>query len=126
MSKPIPVVSPEPAPELPIGAIILDKDRKERVVTLIPADVQLPCELCLRFASAYVNMTAVRLELTVGPGQTREEVHVFGKLELTGLQPLRQGSPLEVRLQHRGGTLRVRLTDVASGTSREAEFALYT
>jgi hypothetical protein len=125
MPLPIPVASPEAAPKLPIGAIVLDKDRLERVVTLIPADVQLPCELCLRFASAYVNMTAVRLELTVGPGDTRAEVTVLGKVELTGLAPLPQGSPLEVTLQHQGDTLRVRLTDVASGTSREAEFAVH-
>src|SRR3712207_5490650 len=91
-----------PRHRLPIGAIVLDKDRKERVAVLLPEDTPLPCERTVRFAYAYQGMTAVRLELTVGPGQTREEVRVFGRLELTGLPPQARGTPIEVTLDHRG------------------------
>lgn len=109
---------------MPVGIIVLDKERKERVVVLIPADIRLPFEYRSKFAYAYENMTAVRLELTVGLGETREEVRVIGKVELTGLAPRPRGTPIEVVLDHRGNVLVATLTDVESGITAQQTMML--
>ena len=41
-------------------------------------------------------MTAVRVEVTEGVGERRDEVTVIGKVELTGLPPRPRGTPIEV------------------------------
>lgn len=110
----------EPRPRLPIGTLVLDKDRTERVVELIPAGVALPFTYRGTFCFAYENMTALRLELTAGPGTTRDEVLVIGKVELTALGPQPRGSLIEVVLEHHGGVIDVRLTAVEAGVTREA------
>jgi molecular chaperone DnaK (HSP70) len=104
---------------LPIDTLVLDKERRERVVVLIPADVELPFVYRSNFGYAYENMTAVRLELTVGPGETREQVHVIGKVELMDLPPRPRGTPMEVVLDHRGHELIARLTDVETRATEE-------
>jgi molecular chaperone DnaK (HSP70) len=111
-------------PRLPIGIIVLDKERRERVVVLIPADIELPFVYRSNFGYAYENMTAVRLELTVGPGETREEVRVIGKVELTGLPPRPRGTPIEVVLDHRGDELIARIMDVETGAAEEKTLLL--
>ena len=51
----------------------------KRVVELIPEGTRVPHEFRGRFAYAYENMTAVRVEVTEGAGSRRDEVAVIGK-----------------------------------------------
>ena len=106
----------------PLGIIVLTKDRQERVVELIPESTPLPHEFKGRFAYAYENMTAVRVEVTEGHGDARDEVVVIGKVELTGLPPRPRGTPIEV--YYRYGVdqiLSVRVVDVQTGRSQKGE-----
>ena len=80
----------------PLGIIVLDRNREERVVELIPEGTPVPHEFRGRFAYAYENMTAVRVEVTEGTGSRRDEVTVLGKVELTGLPPRPRGTIIEV------------------------------
>jgi molecular chaperone DnaK (HSP70) len=109
----------------PLGIIVLDKERKERVVELVPEATPLPHEYKGRFAYAYENMTAVRVEVTEGVGGFRDEVSVIGKVELTGLPPRPRGTPIEVIYQYGiDQILSVRVIDVETGKSRETTFRL--
>jgi len=62
----------------PLGIIVLDANLRERIVELIPEASPLPTEKRGRFAYAYDNMTAVRVQITEGHGRTRDEVMVIG------------------------------------------------
>ncbi len=109
----------------PLGIIVLDKERQERVVELVPEGTPLPHEYKGRFAYAYENMTAVRVEVTEGVGGFRDEVSVIGKVELTGLPPRPRGTPIEVIYEYGiEQILAVRVIDVETGKSREATFRL--
>ncbi len=106
----------------PLGIIVLDKNRNERVVELIPEGSRLPFEFKGRFAYAYENMTAVRVEVTEGVGSRRDEVTVIGKVELTGLPPRPRGTPIEVIYSYGvDQILGVQVVDVESGVSRTVE-----
>ena len=116
----LPDVTIEDATTHPLGIIVLDRDRKERVVELVPEGTRLPHEFSGRFAYAYENMTAVRVEVTEGVGYTREDVAVIGKVELTGLPPRPRGTPIEVTYSYGvDQILQVRVIDVETGASRE-------
>lgn len=80
----------------PLGIVVLDRSLNERVVTLIPEATALPCEKKGRFAYAYDNMTAVRVEVTEGTGTRREDVKVIGEVVLEDLPPRPKGTPIEV------------------------------
>ncbi|MFK7930728.1 MAG: Hsp70 family protein, partial [Myxococcota bacterium] len=104
----------------PLGIVVLDRNRQERVVELIPEGTPLPHEFHGRFAYAYENMRAVRVEVTEGHGSYRDEVTVIGKVELTGLPPRPRGTPIDV--VYRYGVdqiLSVQVIDVETGQSRE-------
>ncbi|MBW1879840.1 MAG: Hsp70 family protein [Deltaproteobacteria bacterium] len=104
----------------PLGIIVLDKKRLERVVELVPEGTRLPHEYKGRFAYAYENMTAVRVEVTEGGGGQRDEVAVIGKVELTGLPPRPRGTPIEVIYAYGvDQILSIRVIDVETGKSRE-------
>jgi molecular chaperone DnaK len=104
----------------PLGIIVLDKQRQERVVELVPEGTPLPHDYKGRFAYAYENMTAVRVEVTEGVGDQRDEVAVIGKVELTGLPPRPRGTPIEVIYAYGvDQILSVRVIDVETGKSRE-------
>jgi molecular chaperone DnaK len=106
----------------PLGIIVLDKNRQERVVELIPEATRLPYQFKGRFAYAYENMTAVRVEVTEGVGTRRDEVTVIGKVELTGLPPRPRGTPIEVvYLYGVDQILGVQVVDVETGVSRQVE-----
>ncbi len=106
----------------PLGIIVLDKQRNERVFELIPEGTPLPYEYTGRFAYAYENMTAVRVEITEGAGQHREEVTVIGRVELKGLPPRPRGTPIEVIYRYGvDQILQVRVVDVESGVSRQVD-----
>jgi len=116
----LPPVEIQDATTHPLGIIVLDKQRRERVVELVPEGTPLPHEYRGRFAYAYENMTAVRVEVTEGVGGSREEVAVIGKVELTGLPPRPRGTPIEVTYAYGvDQILQVRVIDVETGKSRE-------
>jgi molecular chaperone DnaK len=116
----LPNVSIEDVTTHPLGIIVLDKNRQERVIELIPERTRLPYEYRGRFAYAYENMTAVRVEVTEGSGSTRDEVTVIGKVELTGLPSRPRGTPIEVLYRYGvDQILKVQVVDVESGVSRE-------
>ena len=120
----LPGVQIQDATTHPLGIVVLDKQRKERVVELIPEATRLPYEFRGRFAYAYENMTAVRVEVTEGVGTTRDEVTVIGKVELTGLPPRPRGTPIEVIYAYGvDQILSVRVIDVETGRMREATIA---
>ncbi|MCB9699118.1 MAG: hypothetical protein H6738_20215 [Alphaproteobacteria bacterium] len=107
--------SDDGGPRLPIGVVVLDAERRERVVELIPETARLPHVHRQRFAFAYPGMTAVRLEITVGRGERRDQVVSIGVVELVGVPPGQRGAALELVLDHRGDALFAALTDVDSG-----------
>ncbi|MCB9678413.1 MAG: Hsp70 family protein [Alphaproteobacteria bacterium] len=112
----------EDATTHPLGIIVLDKQRRERVVELIPEGTKLPYEFRGRFAYAYENMTAVRVEVTEGTGEYRDEVTVIGKVELTGLPPRPRGTPIEVIYSYGvNQILKVQVVDVETGITRTVD-----
>jgi molecular chaperone DnaK (HSP70) len=118
----LPPVTIEDATTHPLGIIVLDKNRQERVVELISEGTKLPYEFKGRFAYAYENMTAVRVEVTEGVGATRDQVTVIGKVELTGLPPRPRGTPIEVIYSYGvDQILKVQVVDVESGLSRAVD-----
>ncbi len=121
-SRALPDVTIEDATTHPLGLIVLDKHRRERVVELIPEGTKLPYQLKRRFVYAYENMTAVRVEVTEGAGRSRDEVTVIGEVKLTGLPPRPQGTPIEVIYSYGvDQILRVQVVDVQTGVSREVD-----
>jgi molecular chaperone DnaK len=118
----LPDVTIEDATTHPLGIIVLDKTRQERVVELISEGTKLPYEFRGRFAYAYENMTAVRVEVTEGTGTHREEVAVIGKVEITGLPPRPRGTPIEVVYRYgMDQVLQVEVVDVETGVSRHVD-----
>lgn len=116
----LPDVEIEDATTHPLGIIVLDKTRQERVVELIPEGTPLPYEFRGQFAYAYENMTAVRVEVTEGTGQSRDEVTVIGKVELTGLPPRPKGTRIEVIYSYSiDQILKVSVIDVETSASRD-------
>jgi molecular chaperone DnaK len=122
ISTSLPDVTIEDATTHPLGIIVLNKRRQEQVVELIPEGTPLPYEYKGRFAYAYENMTAVRVEVTEGSGSHRDEVTVIGRVELTGLPPRPRGTPIEVVYVYGvDQILQVRVVDVESGVSRQVK-----
>ena len=104
----------------PLGIIVLDRNRQERVVELIPEGTPLPHEFHGRFTYAYENMRAVRVEVTEGQGTYRDEVSVMAKIELKGLPPRPRGTPIDVIYRYGvDQILSVQVIDVETGQSRE-------
>lgn len=104
-----------------LGIVVLDQQRKECVVELIPAGTPLPFQFRGRFAYAYENMTAVRVEVTEGHGHHRDDVEVIGCVELEGLPPRPRGTPIEVIYAYDlNQILRVRVIDVETGKWTDA------
>jgi molecular chaperone DnaK len=115
----LPPVTIEDVTTHPLGIIVLDKNKQERVVELIAEGTKLPYEFRGRFAYAYDGMTAVRVEVTEGAGMLRDQVTVIGKVELTGLPPRPRGTPIEVIYSYAvDQILKVQVVDVESGVSR--------
>lgn len=107
---------------LTLGVLVLQADRAERVVELIPAGTPLPARFRGRFVYAYDNMTSVRVEVTEGRGNTREQVRVIGTVALTGLPPRPRGTPIEVTyLYGEDQILAVEVTDLHSGRAVKAD-----
>lgn len=112
----------EDATTHPLGIIVLNKQRQEVVAELIPEGTKLPYEFRGRFAYAYENMTAVRVEVTEGTGQYRDEVTVIGKVELTGLPPRPKGTPIEVVYSYGvDQILKVQVVDVETRITRAVD-----
>lgn len=108
-----------------LGIIVLDRSMKERVVTLIPAATAVPCEKSGRFAYAYDNMTAVRVEVTEGEGRTRDEVKVIGQVVLEDLPPRPKGTPIKVAYRYGvNQILEIDIVDLDSGKVRRARMDL--
>ncbi len=109
----------------PLGIVVLDKAHRERVVTLIPGSTPVPCEKRGRFAYAYDNMTAVRVEVTEGVGRTREEVKVIGQVVLEDLPPRPRGTPIEVLYRYDvNQILDIHVIDLETGGVRRARMDL--
>ncbi|TVQ89613.1 MAG: Hsp70 family protein [Deltaproteobacteria bacterium] len=112
----------EDATTHPLGIIVLDRNRQERVVELIPEGTPLPHEFHGRFTYAYENMRAVRVEVTEGHGTYRDEVSVMAKVELRGLPPRPKGTPIDVIYRYSvDQILSVQVIDVETGQSREVK-----
>ncbi|MFT4979569.1 MAG: molecular chaperone DnaK, partial [Myxococcota bacterium] len=109
----------------PLGMIVLDRQHRERVLTLIKPATLVPCEKRKRFGFAYDNSTAVRVEVTEGTGRTRDEVTVIGEVVLDNLPPRAKGTPLEVLYRYNvNQILEVYVIDVESGTRQRAQINL--
>lgn len=109
----------------PLGMIVLDRQHRERVLTLIPAATNVPCEKRKRFGYAHNNSTAVRVEVTEGVGKTRDEVTVIGELVLDNLPPRAKGTPLEVLYRYDiNQMLEVFVIDVETGSRTQAHISL--
>jgi molecular chaperone DnaK len=109
----------------PLGIVALDGNLKERIVTIIPEFTQLPCERRSRFAYAYDDMTAVRVEVTEGRGESRDEVMVIGEVVLDHLPPRPRGTPIEVVYRYTvDQMLEVDVTDIETQQTRRASITL--
>lgn len=109
----------------PLGIVVLDRNLQERVVPLIAAGTPLPCERRGRFAYAYDGMTAVRVEVTEGAGEVRDEVQVIGEVVLDELPPRPRGTPIEVIYRYTvNQMLEIDVTDLETRTSRRATIQL--
>lgn len=109
----------------PLGIVVLDKSLNERVVTLIPEATAVPCEKRGRFAYAYDNMTAVRVEVTEGNGNTRAEVKVIGEVILENLPPRPRGTAIDVIYRYGvNQILEVDVIDVETNATRRARMDL--
>jgi molecular chaperone DnaK len=105
----------------PLGIVVLDASMRERIVTLIPEFTPLPCEKRGRFAYAYDGMTAVRVEVTEGRGETRDEVTIIGEVILDNLPPRPRGTPIEVIYRYTvNQILEIDVTDVGTRNTRRA------
>ncbi|HHO51576.1 MAG TPA: Hsp70 family protein [Deltaproteobacteria bacterium] len=112
----LPDVTIEDATTHPLGIIVLNKSRQERVFELIPEGTKLPHEIKHQFAYAFENMTAVRIEVTEGSGSFRDEVTVIGQVELTGLPPRPRGTRIDVVYSYGvNQILKVQVIDVETG-----------
>ena len=109
----------------PLGMIVLDRQHQERVLTLIGASTPVPCEKRKRLGYAYNNTTAVRVEVTEGTGNKRDEVKVVGEVILENLPARSKGSPLEVLYRYNvNQILEVYIIDVETGTRHHAKINL--
>jgi len=109
----------------PLGIVVLDRRLNERVVTLIGAATEVPCEKRGRFAYAYDNMTAVRVEVTEGVGTTRDEVKIVGEVILDDLPPRPRGTPIDVTYRYNvNQMLEVDVMDVETRRMRRARMNL--
>ncbi|MSQ00686.1 MAG: Hsp70 family protein [Myxococcales bacterium] len=109
----------------PLGIVVLDANLKERIVNLIPEFTPLPCDKRGRFAYAYDNMTAVRVEVTEGHGDNRDEVTVIGEVILDQLPPRPRGTAIEVVYRYTvNQILEVDVTDVETRQTRQARINL--
>ncbi len=109
----------------PLGIIVLDANLRERIVELIPEGSALPTEKRGRFAYAYDNMTAVRVQITEGHGTTRDEVMVIGDVILDRLPPRPRGTPIDVTYRYNTDQiLEVDIIDVETKASRSATISI--
>lgn len=108
-----------------MGIVVLDAKHNERVVNLIPETSALPVEKRGRFAYAYDNMTAVRVEVTEGAGSSRGEVTVIGEVVLENLPPRTRGTPIDVIYRYtENQILEVHVIDVETRALRRARLNL--
>ena len=108
-----------------MGIVVLDARHNERVVNLIPESSPLPVEKRGRFAYAYDNMTAVRVEVTEGTGVARGEVTVIGEVILEKLPPRVRGTPIDVIYRYtENQILEVHVIDVETRALRQARLNL--
>lgn len=109
----------------PLGIIVLNRHHEERVYTLIPESTPVPCEKSGRFAYAYDNMTAIRVEVTEGVGKTRDQVKVIGEVVLEDLPPRPRGTPIQVVYRYNlNQMLEIDIVDVTTGNVRRARMNL--
>ena len=108
-----------------MGVVVLDARHQERVINLIPEATPLPTEKRGRFAYAYDNMTAVRVEVTEGDGGSRDEVTVIGEVVLENLPPRVRGTPIDVVYRYtENQILEVHVIDVETRALRQARLDL--
>ncbi len=108
-----------------MGVVVLDARHQERVVNLIPEATPLPTEKRGRFAYAYDNMTAVRVEVTEGTGNSRPDVAVIGEVVLENLPPRVRGTPIDVVYRYtENQILEVHVIDVETRALRRARLDL--
>jgi molecular chaperone DnaK len=109
----------------PLGIMALNADGNEQVVTLIQLGSTLPAEKRRRFAYAYDGLTAIRVEVTEGTGDSRDEVTVIGEVILDNLPPRPRGTPIDVIYRYTvNNILEVDVIDVETRAARKARIAL--
>ena len=90
-----------------------------------PEATPLPCEKKGRFAYAYDNMTAVRVEVTEGIGAARDDVKVIGEVILEDLPPRPKGTPIDVVYRYGvNQILEIDIVDVQTRRVRRARMDL--
>jgi len=124
VARDLPLVRIAPSSGRSFGIMVLDKDLNERVVNLLPPNTPVPCEKRGRFAYAYPNMTAVRVEATEGTGSSRDEVKVVGEVVLGDLPARPRGTVIDVIYRYDGQSLQVDVIDVETKVKRSARFVL--
>lgn len=108
-----------------MGVIVLDDKGKEIVVEMIAEQTKIPCSIDGDFTYAYDNMTAVRVEITEGIGNVRDEVNIVGELLLENLPPRRKGAPIKVTYTYnRDKTLNIEVIDLETGKKGQGRVAL--
>jgi molecular chaperone DnaK len=121
----LPPVQITDATSHPLGIIVLNRHHQERVYTLIPEATPVPCEKSGRFAYAFDNMTAIRVEVTEGVGTTRDAVKVIGEVVLEDLPPRPRGTPIQVVYRYNiNQMLEIDIVDVTTGSIRRARMNL--
>jgi len=121
----LPPVQITDATSHPLGIIVLNRHHQERVYTLIPEATAVPCEKSGRFAYAFDNMTAIRVEVTEGVGTTRDAVKVIGEVVLEDLPPRPRGTPIQVVYRYNiNQMLEIDIVDVTTGSIRRARMDL--
>ena len=121
----LPPVQITDATSHPLGIIVLNRHHQERVYTLIPEATPVPCEKSGRFAYAFDNMTAIRVEVTEGVGTTRDAVKVIGEVVLEDLPPRPRGTPIQVVYRYNiNQMLEIDIVDVTTGSIRRARMDL--
>jgi molecular chaperone DnaK len=124
-TAPLPGLSITDIATHPLGIIVLDANLRERIVELIPEASSLPMEKKGRFAYAYDNMTAVRVQITEGHGDSRDEVMVIGDVILDRLPPRPRGTPIDVIYRYNTDQiLEVDIIDVETCAQRSATISI--
>ena len=109
----------------PIGIIVLDENKSECVLEMIPEQADIPFREEGAFGYAYDNMTSVKVEVTEGKGKKRDQVSIIGEIVLENLPPRPEGTPIQIIYNfNKNQTLDVEVIDVQTGKKQNGKVVL--